>query len=143
MDDYTFNVPLLLYAPGIFSTATEVPGVTSHIDIAPSLLDLLGDEKRPPFFQGLPFWDPAVSGRRVFFLADSTVGCDGMHTGKGFYTLQTLSQFVLFNQEMEAAGAKAVVDPIEKACVSDSLHALMRMQTALFPRVMGAQASRK
>jgi phosphoglycerol transferase MdoB-like AlkP superfamily enzyme len=143
MDGYTFNVPLLLYAPGIFSAATKVSGVTSHIDIAPSLLDLLGAEKQPPFFQGLPFWDPAVRSRRVFFLGGPTVGCDGMHTDKGFYTLQTLSRSVLFNDVMEAAGARAVVDPVEKAYVSDSLHTLMRMQTVLLPRVMGAQASRK
>ncbi|MBZ5585765.1 MAG: sulfatase-like hydrolase/transferase, partial [Acidobacteriia bacterium] len=39
LDDYTFHVPLLLSAPGVLGPQTAVEGVTSHIDIAPSLLD--------------------------------------------------------------------------------------------------------
>jgi hypothetical protein len=103
------------------------------------LLDLLGDRKQPPFFGGLPSWDSAVSTRRIFFLAGSTVGCDGMHDSKGFYTLQSLSHFALFNEAMNAARVKAVADPVEKEAVSDSIHALVRMQTAIIPRDMGAQ----
>jgi hypothetical protein len=65
-----------------------------------------------------------------------------MHAGKGFYTLQTLSRFVLFNKVMEAAGAKTVADPVEKASVTDSLQALTRTQTVVISRAMGGQVDR-
>jgi hypothetical protein len=40
--DLMFDVPLLIYAPAIFSEAVRVPWATSHVDIEPTLLDLLG-----------------------------------------------------------------------------------------------------
>jgi hypothetical protein len=40
--DLMFNVPLLIYAPAVFKDAVRVPWATSHVDIEPTLLDLLG-----------------------------------------------------------------------------------------------------
>ena len=47
LDDVTFHVPLVLYAPGVVESTVRIPWMTSHIDIAPSVLDLLGIQDRP------------------------------------------------------------------------------------------------
>jgi hypothetical protein len=112
LDDYTFHVPLLLYAPGVFSTEAaprpEAPvrGVTSHVDIAPSLLDLLGAAQQPSSFQGLPFWDPGIAQRKVFFLGASTVGANGYHFLDHFYSVQALTGLVFGNTSMHFTGAQ-------------------------------------
>ena len=40
--DLTFNVPLLIYSPGLFDKSIPLPYLTSHVDIAPTLLFLVG-----------------------------------------------------------------------------------------------------
>jgi arylsulfatase A-like enzyme len=56
MDDYAFHVPLLLYAPGILKHTERIDYVTSHIDIAPSILDLVGISVGRDRLQGAPMW---------------------------------------------------------------------------------------
>ena len=42
LPDYTFHVPLLIFAPRIVENNRPIDSVTSHIDIAPTVLDLVG-----------------------------------------------------------------------------------------------------
>ena len=77
LDDVTFHVPLVLYAPGVVSSTVRIPWMTSHIDIAPSVLDLLGVEEDRELELGSPMWDPALADRTTFFFARSYLGADG------------------------------------------------------------------
>ena len=51
--------------------------MTSHIDIAPSVLDLLGIEDDRGLELGSPMWEPALADRTTFFFARSYLGADG------------------------------------------------------------------
>jgi phosphoglycerol transferase MdoB-like AlkP superfamily enzyme len=44
----TFHVPLIIYAPQVVTHETAIPWVTSHIDIAPTILDLFGFSNMEP-----------------------------------------------------------------------------------------------
>ncbi|MCC6317722.1 MAG: sulfatase-like hydrolase/transferase [Gemmatimonadaceae bacterium] len=77
LDDITFHVPMLISAPGVLDSTTAIPWPTSHVDIAPSVLDLLGIEAGRQMEQGSPMWTPALRDRRVFIFAQGYLGVDG------------------------------------------------------------------
>lgn len=77
LDDVTFRVPLVLHAPGILDSTFSIPWMTSHIDIAPSVLDLLGIDTARELELGSPMWEPEVADRTTFFFAKSYLGADG------------------------------------------------------------------
>jgi hypothetical protein len=77
LDDVTFHVPVVLSAPGVLTTEVRIPWMTSHIDIAPSVLDLLGLKDDRGLELGSPMWDAALADRTTFFFARSYLGADG------------------------------------------------------------------
>ena len=77
LDDVTFHVPLVLYAPGVVKSTVRIPWMTSHIDIAPSVLDLLGITVDRDLELGSPMWDPRVANRATYFFAKGYLGFDG------------------------------------------------------------------
>jgi hypothetical protein len=84
IDDYSFHVPLLLWAPRAFPRGATVRELTSHIDLAPTLLDLLGDESDRAPFQGVDLWDPNAATRKVWFLGKGYLGADGLRENDRF-----------------------------------------------------------
>jgi len=88
LDDISFHVPFVMYAPGVLTHTLEITHVTSHIDIAPSILDLLGVSQFRGLEQGSPMWDSRLSTRTTFFLAQDYLGADGYCDG------QDASEFV-------------------------------------------------
>ena len=85
MDEYAFGVPFLLYAPGILQHTERVPWLTSHIDIEPSVLDLLGISQGRDHEQGSPLWDARLGGRKTFFWASQYLGSDAVFEDDRFY----------------------------------------------------------
>ena len=77
VDKYSFQVPFLLYAPGVISSTERIPWITSHIDIEPLLLDLLGVSSGRALEQGSAIWDERLRNRLTFFWASSHFGADG------------------------------------------------------------------
>jgi hypothetical protein len=92
--DYTFHVPLLVYAPGILESAKMVTNVTSHIDIMPTILDLIGVAGERDFEQGLPIWDDRLDKRAVFLWAGDYLGAEGYHENDCFYVWNVVANFV-------------------------------------------------
>ncbi len=85
IEEYSFHVPFLLYAPAAFPKRRDVPWMTSHIDLTPSLLDLLGVAEGREFEQGSPLWDERLAGRTNFFWGNHYFGSDGYYRpGKPF-----------------------------------------------------------
>jgi hypothetical protein len=78
IDDITFHVPLLVYAPQALTSTIEVPWITSHIDIAPTVLDLLGLERNQDLEQGAAVWNPRLERRVTFQPASLYLGSDGL-----------------------------------------------------------------
>ncbi|MGH9703580.1 MAG: sulfatase-like hydrolase/transferase [Candidatus Acidiferrales bacterium] len=83
-DEYSFHVPFRLYAPNAVQKTLPISWLTSHIDVAPSVLDLLGIEAGRGREQGSPLWNPEIAGRTTFFFGRQTFGADAFFS-KGRY----------------------------------------------------------
>jgi phosphoglycerol transferase MdoB-like AlkP superfamily enzyme len=82
--DASFRVPMVLYCPPALTQRQEITHYTSHVDVAPSLLDLLGIRcSRRNAEQGSPMWDERLKDRTMFFFAANYLGCDGYRTPDG------------------------------------------------------------
>jgi hypothetical protein len=88
IDDMSFHVPLLVYVPGILKSTKSIDWPTSHIDIQPTVLDLLGIQAGREWEEGSPIWEPALAHRRVFMLADMVFGADGYWDDGKYYMEQ-------------------------------------------------------
>jgi lipoteichoic acid synthase len=69
------RVPLVIAAPGLITEGMRVPGLTSHVDVVPTILDLLG-VTAPADYQGLS----RLVGKRatVQFFTDSSLALVGL-----------------------------------------------------------------
>ena len=83
----SFNVPLLIYAPGIITSAIHIPFVTSHVDLAPTLLALVGIHDAPLLLEGGNMLDGTPCGRTTFLLNGSLRPVDGYYRAGEFYAL--------------------------------------------------------
>jgi len=100
IDDYSFHVPLFIYAPKAINHMVEIPYVTSHIDIAPSIESLLGIAKGKRFEQGAPLWDPDLVNRTTFFFGRDFLGADGYSSRGQFFMWSPMSDTVYQNTHM-------------------------------------------
>lgn len=96
--DYSFHVPLVIYAPKAVDHMERIPWITSHIDIAPTVLGLLGVERG--FEQGAPIWDRDLAKRTTYFFARSLSGADGYHSDGRFFMWSHVSDTVYENMQM-------------------------------------------
>lgn len=71
--DLAFNVPFLLYAPGLVDTTLQAPYPTSHVDITPTLLHLVGESTQGMLHHGLFVLDERLRDR-VVYLSNSKLG---------------------------------------------------------------------
>jgi Sulfatase len=82
IDETAFHVPLLVYAPRALDHAQKISWLTSHIDLVPTILDLLGVKDERESEQGTAIWNPALADRTTFFFAKPMFGADG-YTSQG------------------------------------------------------------
>ncbi len=97
-DDYSFHVPLVIYAPKAVDHMERIPWITSHIDIAPTVLRLLGVERS--FEQGTPIWDSDLAKRTTYFFARGLSGADGYHSNGRFFMWSHVRDTVYENTRM-------------------------------------------
>lgn len=83
--DENVHVPLLVAAPGLVPAETHVRGVVSLVDIAPTILDLVGLEA-PGQYQGRSVFDGEP--RVALFFADYSLGLLGLRDGARKYILE-------------------------------------------------------
>ncbi len=95
----SYHVPLLIYAPQTLNHTERIPWITSHIDIAPTVLDLLGVERDRSLEQGSSIWNPGLKGRTTFLLGQPTFGADGYASDGKFYMWNYLSDSVFENNK--------------------------------------------
>ena len=69
IDENTIQVPLYLYAPNVKSIGIQSDIVASHIDILPTILDLLGIDIEDQI-QGRSIFDPIINERVSFVYND-------------------------------------------------------------------------
>jgi arylsulfatase A-like enzyme len=107
-DEYSFHVPLLIYASQALSHTETVPWLTSHIDVAPSLLDLLGIERGRDSEQGSPIWDSRLQERTTFFFGDHYLGADAYYSKGQFFMRNEVFDTVYQNDRLHFAASDAV-----------------------------------
>jgi hypothetical protein len=86
--DGMFNVPFLMYAPALFPEQVRLPFVTSHVDIAPTLLDLTGTRRDGRIYHGDNMLDRRLASRITFLSSAAFPGLypvDGFHFKDEFY----------------------------------------------------------
>ncbi len=97
IDPYSFRVPCLLFAPSVLQETAEIPWMTSHIDLTPSILDLLGAVKGRDLELGAPIWDERLEQRTTLFWADKYLGVDGFHENGTYYMWHYISDMLYEN----------------------------------------------
>ena len=75
ISDYTFRVPLLIHAPQTLSHTFVVSDPTSHIDLAPTILGLLGAVEPAGRMQGVPIWQRAATNPKSTSWRSPTASC--------------------------------------------------------------------
>ena len=98
LDDVVMHVPMLFYAPGILDHPVVIDRPTSHIDIMPTLLDLLGLSANSAIVQGLPMTHSRMADR-LLPLPMSIFGASGYYY-QGFYYMEGSSESVFKNTTM-------------------------------------------
>lgn len=100
ISDYSFNVPLILYAPRTLDVTEQINHVTSHIDIMPTILDLLGLVSAGPPMQGTTMWDESLPRRVTYFLARGYLGADGYYDYPNYYMYEELTGAAYKNSDL-------------------------------------------
>lgn len=89
--DTTFNVPLLVYAPGLLPRQVRLPHVTSHVDITPTLLYLVGLEPERFLFHGGNVLDGRLRERVTYLMGAGLYPVDGFHWRERMVTVNRVT----------------------------------------------------
>lgn len=135
LSDVMFRVPLLIYAPRAVAAPTVLEAPTSHVDLAPTLLALLGAPGPASRMHGVPVWQRTPRDR-LYVLASAYGGADGFIEDGRFYMHQALSGAVYASDRFGFADADQVPpgDPLEPFVV-EALEQASRGQHALARRL--------
>jgi len=139
LNDVMFRVPLMIYAPRAVPAPTVLQAPTSHIDLAPTLLALLGSPDAAARMHGIPLWQRSKDDR-LYLLASAYGGADGFVEGGRFYMHQTLSGAVYASDYFAFGDADQVRpgDPIAPFVV-EGLEKASEGQRALVIRLRSGQ----
>ena len=85
-----FRVPLLIYAPRTLQAPHVVDVPTSHVDLAPTLLTLMGASANAARMEGVPIWQ-RQSRDRLYLLGAAYGGADGFVEDGRYFMRQALS----------------------------------------------------
>jgi hypothetical protein len=132
----TFHVPLLVFAPRSLSHPVFVDAPSSHVDLAPTLLALLGQTGAAEEMVGVPIWQRRKQDR-LFFFGGPYGGADGFLEDGTFSMRQALSGAVYRHDRMSFPDATQVDvgDPLV-SFVNESLDGANRMQQAVVSRLI-------
>ena len=89
LGDLMFNVPLMIYSPALFPQTVRLPWVTSHVDIEPTVLDLLGVPRDGLLLHGENMLDRRLADRVTILpsgMFPPMYPVDGLHYRGTFHT---------------------------------------------------------
>ena len=89
--DAAFHVPLIIHSPGLFDAQVPVPYATSHVDLAPTLLGLVGISTHGLMLHGENMLDRRMEHRVTYFLNRGLTPVDGFFWQGRYFTVDNLS----------------------------------------------------
>lgn len=128
IDEYSFHIPLLIFSESAFSQPTYTNMLTSHIDISPTLLDLLGVDRNKSYEQGLSLWDKGIKNRTTFFLANWYFGADGFYENGEFKMYSEVLDAAFSNKEFRFNSSNLVKGKEETVRIRDKTRQLYALQ---------------
>jgi arylsulfatase A-like enzyme len=145
LPDYSFHVPLLIYASMALSKSQTITALTSHIDIAPTVLDLVGIQKGRDYEQGQPIWDVSASHRKVFLWAGDYLGADGYAQDHQFAVWNRVANFVFTGNSLNEDTLRiARTGSPEEGTVDEEIRAMTKLDAnwwvSSMPPVAGGAA---
>jgi arylsulfatase A-like enzyme len=111
--DVAFNVPFLLYAPGLLETQVRLPHVTSHVDITPTLLDLVGISTESMVHHGESVLNERLRDRMVFLMNTKLIPLDGFHWNGYFFSYNELTSVARIATEPDRGDEKPFAHDLE------------------------------
>jgi len=130
-DDALIHVPLLVSVPHVLPAPVRIDWPTSHIDVAPTVLDLLGVQNKRGWEQGADIWNPALRQRRLF-LAMDVFGAAMGFSEAGTYFKRNRTQAVFKNSSLNFGESNVLLHHGEESkLVRDVLDKQGRLQQAL------------
>lgn len=91
LDDAVMRVPMLIYVPQALDHTVHIDYPTSHIDLMPTILDLMGRTDGQTYVQGSPMMDPRLRDRRLF-LPMGTYGASGFYDDGSYFMLNYMGE---------------------------------------------------
>jgi glucan phosphoethanolaminetransferase (alkaline phosphatase superfamily) len=92
--DESYHVPLLIHYPALFQKTVRLDRTTSHVDITPTILDIMGLGSDRYLQEGMSMLDPAIDDRITFFL--------GQHL-RGFDSVYYRDKYLMYSYDRETA----------------------------------------
>lgn len=129
IDAYSFHVPLLVWSPPAFAHGVTTTWITSHIDVAPTILELLGAGGESDAMQGALIWEPGLERRIPFFFGKGYLGADGFRRDGRYYMVRQLFDTAYASERLAFSEAQRVTDEEEGARARrllESMEALRR-----------------
>ncbi len=83
VEDVSFHVPMLIYCGKALREPRVIRDRTSHIDLCPTVLTLMGIPYDSRYCQGVPVWQ-AAHDRTLYFWAREMMGSEGFVLGDRF-----------------------------------------------------------
>jgi phosphoglycerol transferase MdoB-like AlkP superfamily enzyme len=144
IDETAFHVPLLVHAPRALNHTEKIPWLTSHIDLVPTLLDLLGAKNGRESEQGTAIWNPALADRDTFFFAKGMFGADGYTSQGQFFMWHYFSDSVYKKASAEFDSSDIVPRRSSTAkAVMSKISTMVALEVAWHRRFAGRSSSRK
>jgi hypothetical protein len=129
---YSFEVPLVIFAPGTLTAMREVTARTSHVDIAPTVHALLGAGGDGTLSQGVPIWDDAaLAERRVFMFAAGYLGADAYVEDGRYVVRRWLNGFVHESTTLPVGAGTMVTQPEAASRLAEPIDLMYALQPAL------------
>ncbi|MCH8073424.1 MAG: sulfatase-like hydrolase/transferase, partial [Proteobacteria bacterium] len=109
--DAAFNVPLIISAPGLLRQQVQVPFVTSHVDLAPTLLAMVGVSLDGIYHHGANILSGEPAGRVTYMMNTRLSPVDGFHWNGLFFTYDALRDVA----ELATDPTRSDTQPIDQA----------------------------
>jgi len=115
--DAAFNVPLIISAPGLLKQQVRVPFVTSHVDLAPTLLSMVGVSIDDMYHHGANILRGEPANRVTYMMNTGLSPVDGLHWNGLFFTHDALRGIT----EVATDPTRSDARPIDQALADGQL----------------------